>query len=340
MVIAAFSDSLFHILTSVSNTNTVPFLYLKEPTKYGKYLRQVLMAWIMSGRICVENIIPLEYLADTVGLHDSAPASDSDDDFEVVTLKESTSTSDSVKKSIDNRFHCSICDSSYTRRNDLKKHMEKKHQQTIYRGDSVCLQCDYRAVHIERLREHLSAVHSIPMDLETLDFKTFEEWKCDLEETTKCSYIKQSGVASTQLEEQVQFYKCNRSGKFKTARVGRRRSKSSGSCKTEMNCTSFLRASLLDDGSVKVTLCRTHYGHKIEMEHIRFNKRQRNEVAAKLAQGISRDKILDDIRDNVGYDFRKIHLLDRNDIRNIKDCYNIDSIKRHENDQQSVFFGF
>ena len=215
MVIAAFSDSLFHILTSVSNTNTMPFLYLKEPTKYGKYLRQVLMAWIMSENICVENIIPLEYLADTVGLQYSAPASDSDDDFGVVTLKESTSvtsTSDSIKKSIVNRFHCSICDSSYTRRNDLKKHMEKKHQQTIYRGDSVCLQCDYRAVHIERLREHLSAVHGIPMDLETLDFKTYEEfedWKCDLEETTKCSYIKQSGVASTQLEEQVQFYKCN-----------------------------------------------------------------------------------------------------------------------------------
>ena len=115
MVIAAFSDSLFHILTSVSNTNTMPFLYLKEPTKYGKYLRQVLMAWIMSENICVENIIPLEYLADTVGLQYSAPASDSDDDFGVVTLKESTSvtsTSDSIKKSIVNRFHCSICDSS------------------------------------------------------------------------------------------------------------------------------------------------------------------------------------------------------------------------------------
>ena len=339
-VIAAFSVNLFHILTTVSNTTSIPFLYLKEPTKYGKYLRQVMMAWIVSDNICVKNIIPLEYLDTSEGAN--TPVSDSDDDFEVATLSPSSSVSNSmapVIKSADNRFHCSLCKSSYTRRNDLKRHMEKFHQQTIYQGDSVCLQCDFKAVHVEKLREHLSTEHGLKMEMENLTFHSYEEfedWKCDLEEATNCSYVKHSGVKSTKHEEHVQHFKCNRSGKFKSKRLGRRRLKSSGSCKTDINCTSFLRVNLQKDGSVSVLMCRTHYGHATEVQNIRFNKRQRNQIAAKLSQGISRDKILDDIRDNVGFDFQKIYLLDRKDINNIKHAYNIDSIKRHENDQQSV----
>ena len=65
------------------------------------------------------------------------------------------------------------------------------------------------------------------------------------------------------------------------------------------------------------------------MEHIRFTKRQRHEIAAKLASGVKRERIIDEIRDNVGMDFRKLHLLDRKDIGNIGNAYNIDAVKRH-----------
>ena len=341
MVAAALSERFFKLLTSVSHTSTIPSLYLKDPSKYGKYLRQVLIDWIVNDTINHNHIILQEYLSITENPND--PASDSDDDFDVATLPTSSAPSKPSslpsKKSADNRFLCSVCDSSYTRRNDLKRHMEKAHSQTINRGDSICLHCDFRSVHVEKLREHLSSVHGIDMEIETLSFQNyeeFEEWKFDLEEATKCSYVKQSGVKTTKFEDHVQHFKCNRSGKFKSRRVGRRRVKSSGSCKTEMNCTSFMRMSVVDGGVVNATVCKTHYGHATEIEHIRFNRRQRGEIAAKLAQGVSRDKILDDIRDNVGFDFRKIHLLDRRDIGNIKNAYNIDTIKRHENDQQSV----
>lgn len=93
---------------------------------------------------------------------------------------------------------------------------------------------------------------------------------------------------------------------------------------------------MAESGEVSVSICKTHYGHETAMEHIRFNKRQRHEIAAKLKSGVSREKILDDIRDNVGMDFRKLHLLDRKDIGNIRNAYNINAVKRHENDQQSV----
>ena len=191
MVIAAFSERLFYTLTSVTNTNPIPYLYFKEPTKYGKYLRQVMMAWIIDDHISVNNIIPLEYLGNIDGLNE--PASDSDDDFEVATVVPSSLTSDTasvVEKSADDRFHCSLCTLSYTRRTDLNRHMKKSHQQSIYTGDSICLQCDFRAVHVDKLCEHSSKAHIIEMELDRLTFPSyedFEEWKYDLEDKTKCS---------------------------------------------------------------------------------------------------------------------------------------------------------
>ena len=42
--------------------------------------------------------------------------------------------------------------------------------------------------------------------------------------------------------------------------------------------------------------------------------RQRKQIAAKLEQGVKRERILDDIRDNVGEEFGRIHLLDKKDL--------------------------
>jgi len=49
--------------------------------------------------------------------------------------------------------------------------------------------------------------------------------------------------------------------------------------------------------------------------------RQRRVVAAKLQQGVKREKILDEIRDNVGEEFGKIHLLDKKEIGTIITFY-------------------
>lgn len=45
-----------------------------------------------------------------------------------------------------------------------------------------------------------------------------------------------------------------------------------------------------------------------------YNFRQRRTIAAKLQQGVKREKILDDIRDSVGQEFGKIHLVDKREI--------------------------
>ena len=163
------------------------------------------------------------------------------------------------------------------------------------------------------------------MNIENLSFATvsdFKEWKYDLEENMSCTYYKPRGTKQMK-GSKVDSYKCNRSGNYKNKPLGKRRTKSSG--KLQNNCTS----------TVQVEVCNTHYGHNINLEHIKLNKRQRHVISAKLSQGVTREKILDDIRDEGGYDCRRIHLLDKKDLSNIKKSY-IESTSRHDNDQQSV----
>ena len=73
-----------------------------------------------------------------------------------------------------------------------------------------------------------------------------------------------------------------------------------GTCKLERNCTATLKAVSLDNSKVQVESCCTHYGHAKEVEHVWTTQAKRSEIAAKLKQGISKEKILDNIRDNVG----------------------------------------
>lgn len=101
------------------------------------------------------------------------------------------------------------------------------------------------------------------------------------------------------------------------------------------NCTASITTTLLDGGSVVADVCYSHYGHEIELQHLRLSKDKRNEIAAKLRQGVSRQHTLNDVRDNVDK-FRRHHLLDCKDVDNIKKSFGLNNILRHANDQQSV----
>ena len=83
-------------------------------------------------------------------------------------------------------------------------------------------------------------------------------------------------------------------------------------------------------------MCLNHYGHEKELEHVWMSKNTREQIAAKLQQGISREKILDDIRDSVGKEFHREHLIDEKDIYNIGKAFGLENIQRHANDQDSV----
>ena len=97
-----------------------------------------------------------------------------------------------------------------------------------------------------------------------------------------------------------------------------------------------MTVTILADQSLKVDAILTHYGHEKELQHLRITKRKRQEVAAKLKQGVSREKILDEVRDSVSGNLGRYHLIAQKDLANIERAYGLRNVQRHSNDQQSV----
>ena len=59
-------------------------------------------------------------------------------------------------------------------------------------------------------------------------------------------------------------------------------------------------------------------------------------LAGQLLLGVSFQHILENIRDNVGGELKRIHLLTRKDIRNIEKSYHLNSVQRSNDDATSV----
>ena len=67
-----------------------------------------------------------------------------------------------------------------------------------------------------------------------------------------------------------------------------------------------------------------------------FRKKNRNEIAPEFQQGISKEKILDDIRNDVGTEFLRDHVIDKQEVINIQHAYGLEEVQRHANDQTSA----
>ena len=113
-------------------------------------------------------------------------------------------------------------------------------------------------------------------------------------------------------------YYCNRSGNFKTTSTGRRHLKSQGTFKLNTYCTAAITVKMTTDECLKVTIHKTHYGHRISLGHIHIPETDRLAIAGKLANGVDFQHILDNIRDKLGKSYQWIHLLTRKDITNIE----------------------
>ncbi|KAK3710030.1 hypothetical protein QZH41_012420 [Actinostola sp. cb2023] len=109
--------------------------------------------------------------------------------------------------------------------------------------------------------------------------------------------------------------------------------KSQGSYKIECNCTATITVTIYDDKNIVANVC---YTHQHQLEHLRLSKVKREEIAAKIKQGVIRDRILDDVRESVTAEFQRHHLIERKDLHNIQHAFGLNEVQRHPNDQQSV----
>ena len=97
-----------------------------------------------------------------------------------------------------------------------------------------------------------------------------------------------------------------------------------------------MTAKLSHSGQVHVFVCHTHYGYDKSLEHLRIPALQREMIASKLQQGVSRDRILEDIRDDFSCKFQRKHLIEKQDIVNIERAFGLRKLQRHAIDQQST----
>ena len=164
----------------------------------------------------------------------------------------------------------------------------------------------------------------------------FAEWKAAYEAEHDVMLGKATGDKTTD-GCTTSYYQCNRSGLFHPKGTGQRRLKSQGSSKINSHCTAAITLIVNHTiQSVKAEVCHTHYAHETRLGHIRLSEEDRVKIAGKLAQGVTFDKILDDIRSSVSDDFKKIHLIQRKDINNIECAFKLEGGQRHHDDATSV----
>ena len=169
-----------------------------------------------------------------------------------------------------------------------------------------------------------------------MNFAEFMEWKEKEEIKTHANYVQQCAPQMYTTNEHWYFY-CNRSGSYRGKPTGMRHSKGQGSCKIGERCIAHMKAIKdTDTGEVVVHYCSTHHNHEVRMGHLRIQGVTRMKIAAQLQQGVSMQRIMDDVRDNTSSGITREHLLTKQDIHNIKNLYNIEGVMRHANDHTSV----
>ena len=118
------------------------------------------------------------------------------------------------------------------------------------------------------------------------------------------------------------YYYCNRSRYFNPRGQQCRSLKSQGTPKIDTYCTAGIVLVVASNGSVKASIYTTHYGHQLSLGHLRLSKEYLYSIAAKISQGVSFQRILDDIREDTGR-VKRPHLTTRQDIRNIERSFGL-----------------
>lgn len=191
---------------------------------------------------------------------------------------------------------------------------------------TVCLEpgCNFRCSRIPGLREHLLIVHGLSNPKQTLRFNSeveFLEWLSKIEDENHCTYMRRRGWQKNKNESKTCCYYCHRGGLYVSA-ASKKQSKQQGSCKTGVECTSSLKVTSWPryDNLIEVEAYLEHYGHNFELGHTRIHWRNRKEIETKLKSGMSRHKILDEIRGSLDQtsDLSRVHLISLQDIYNIE----------------------
>ncbi|RZC42969.1 MULE domain containing protein, partial [Asbolus verrucosus] len=93
--------------------------------------------------------------------------------------------------------------------------------------------------------------------------------------------------------------------------------------KLNRGCTSQIIVNKSYDGTYSINYYKTHYGHEIGLEHVKLSKHDRGAIASKLLLGLPISTVLHSVKNPTG-SLKRINLLARKDVFNIRKSFNID----------------
>ncbi|KAJ8971715.1 hypothetical protein NQ317_006017 [Molorchus minor] len=237
------------------------------------------------------------------------------------------------------RFTCGFCSRNFNSKNHLNYHL-KSHgvtQGNVTLNQQKCPLCDYCDPLKKQLIIHFQEIHNIEIVLESRDFPSrsvFDEWKSILEEENSCKFIKQfsKSLSNGTLTE----YICHRSGKFISKGKGLRRLKTQGSNKINGFCPAKIRLVEDDERKCSVRFISKHVGHTNDLSHVTLTADERQVIASKIISNVSFDNIINEIQTSATDDIKRIHLITRKDLHNIKQEYSVNSSSAVKHSQNAL----
>ena len=110
-----------------------------------------------------------------------------------------------------------------------------------------------------------------------------------------------------------------------------------GTFKLSCYCTATITVKIKSETCLEVTIHTTHYGYRMSLAHVHLSDSDKVAIAGNLSQGVDIQHILDDVRDNIGSKYQRLHLLIRKDIKNIEKAYCVTEHQRHQDDATSIY---
>lgn len=86
--------------------------------------------------------------------------------------------------------------------------------------------------------------------------------------------------------------------------------RSQGSCKIDGHCTSTLKLiERIDCSELELHICKTHYGHQMELGHLRISKTDKMVIGCKRKMGVDKQRIITDVQESIGKLDRNIYYM-------------------------------
>lgn len=235
-----------------------------------------------------------------------------------------------------NNLFCKFCKKNYTRASNFKTHLKNFHpkayaeselSKTRPRLDQKCPLCDFSSKLRNDVEKHLREVHKIEevTNYKVLFFLTNDEfikWKKDIEKSTNTIFVQLCGTQRSKNVKTTYFY-CNRSGYFAPKGAGKRALRVQGSSKINSVCPAKIKKIEKDNYGIEVHYLDAHLGHVNDLQHLRLQKEEKDEIALKIAQNIPFENILQEIKKSAetGEKIERLKLLTKKDLWNIKYSY-------------------